>query len=44
MEEQITKAIEYLKDEKNREKVIQTGISIAKFAIEISTKKKLPKK
>lgn len=44
MEEQIAKAIEYLKDEKNREKVIQAGISIAKFAIEIATKKKMPKK
>ena len=44
MEEQIAKAIEYLKNEKNREKVIQTGIAIAKFAIEIATKKKIPKK
>lgn len=44
MEEQIAKAIEYLKDEKNREKVIQAGIAIAKFAIEIATKKKMPKK
>lgn len=44
MEEQIGKAIEYLKDEKNREKAIQAGIAIAKFAIEIAAKKKLPKK
>lgn len=44
MEEQIGRAIEYLKDEKNREKVIAAGIGIAKFAIEVAAKKKLPKK
>ncbi len=38
MEEQIGKALEYLKDEKNREKVIQSGFTIAKFVIGFANK------
>ena len=40
LEEQLEKAIEYLKDEKNREKVIEHGKKIAKFAIEMARKAK----
>lgn len=39
-EEQIAKALDYLKDEKNREKVVQAGIAIAQLAIKLATKKK----
>ena len=37
-EEQMAKAINYLKDEENREKVIQTGIQIAKLVVKIAKK------
>lgn len=40
LEEQISKALNYLKDEENREKVIAAGISIAQMVIKIATKKK----
>lgn len=40
LEEQISKAIEYLKDEENRQKVIANGIAIAQFVIAVATKKK----
>lgn len=40
LEDQIAKALNYLKDEKNREKVISTGIAIAQMVIKIATKKK----
>lgn len=40
LEEQIAKALIYLKDEKNREKVISTGIAIAQMVIKVATKKK----
>ena len=42
LEEQMPKVIEWLKDEKNREKVIKGGVEIAKFVI--AKGKKLPKK
>ena len=40
LEEQIAKAINYLKVEENREKVVQAGIAIAQVVIQIATKKK----
>jgi len=39
LEEQISKALNYLKDEENREKVIAAGISISQMVIRIATKK-----
>lgn len=39
-EEQINKALDYLKDEKNREKVVQNGIVIAQLVIKLTTKRK----
>lgn len=39
LEEQIAKALDYLKDEKNREKLIRTGIDITKAVIKLATKK-----
>lgn len=38
-EDQIAKVIEYFKDEKNCERVIQAGIAIAQFAIQLAGKK-----
>ena len=40
LEEQIAKAINYLKDEENREKVISAGIAIAQLVMQIASKKK----
>jgi len=40
LEDQIEKALNYLKDEKNREKVIDAGIKIAQMVIKIAIKKK----
>lgn len=42
MEEQIAKAVEWLKDENNREKILQYGIVIAQMVL--TKGKKLPKK
>lgn len=39
VEDRISLALEYLKDEKNREKVIQAGIAIAQLAIQLALKK-----
>lgn len=39
-EEQIQKGLDYLKDEKNREKVVETGIWIAKLAFKKVKEKK----
>ena len=37
--EQMAKAVEYLKDPKNREKVVKTGIEIVKFVKKVATKR-----
>lgn len=42
LEEQLAKSVEYLKDEENRKKVIETGIAIAKFVIQLKAATKTP--
>lgn len=39
-EDQISKVFEFLKDEENREKIVQAGISIARLVINMAAKKK----